>query len=163
MIEINQPTAIQMAAADLSYIERLILHALRQWVADEERWPEVVLEFNRSCGPRAATRICEALQSTFRTLGLHARRQIRLHPLVCCRVSPDELCLLNIVAAHQSQSAFHGQAMINWLVSRNASEALRSDTDLVARGLFEAGYMLDVRRAPRIHAPKLEQTTRSVH
>ncbi|MDE0780541.1 MAG: hypothetical protein OSB67_07270 [Alphaproteobacteria bacterium] len=163
MIEMNQPTATEIAAADLSYIERLILYALRQWVADEERWPDVVLEFNRSCGPRAATRICEALQSTFRTLGLHARRQIRLHPLICCRVSPDELCLLNILAAHQSQSAFHGQAMINWLVSRNAAGALRSDIDLVARGLFEAGYMLDVRRAPEIHTPRLEQTTSSVH
>jgi len=80
MSDMNSATVSHLDSGRLSYTERLILQALRQWVADQKRWPDVVLEFNRTCGPRAATRICDALESAFRTLGLHARRQIRLHP-----------------------------------------------------------------------------------
>ena len=151
------------AAATLTYIERLLVHALRQWVHDQSRWPEVVLEFNRTCGPRASTRLCEALDSAFRTLGLHARRNIRLHPVLCCHVSQDELCLLNIIAAHQAHSSRHAEGMMNWLVSRDAAPVLKSDIDVIARALCEADYILDIRRSPARPSPSPSQHLRAIH
>ena len=163
MINANIVPEPHLKSTTLSYIERLILHALRQWVTDQKRWPGIVLEFNRACGPRAATQICDALQTTFRTLGLHARRHIRLHPPTSCRISQDELCLLNIHATHQSQSTLHCQALINWMVPRGATALLLSDIDQVARSLFDAGYVLDVRRTSVNIAAPLEQQIQSVH
>lgn len=163
MIEINRTTPQTVSATELSYVERLLLHALRQWVSDRARWPEVVLEFNRTCGPRAATRMCEALDAAFRTLGLHARRHIRLHPVLCCSVSQDELCLLNIIAAHQSQSVLHAQAMTEWLVSPQAVRALGDEIDVVARSLCDVGYTLDIRQQSSLHTRATTQTIHAVH
>lgn len=145
MIDLNWATQHDAERGHLIYIERLVLHALRQWVRDQSRWPEIVLEFNRICGPRAATRLCESLDSAFRTLGLHARRRIRLLPVGCARVSADEVCVLNIIAAHQARAARHADAMIGWLVVKGAAISLKSDIDVIARILFEAGYVLDIR------------------
>ena len=163
MSDMNSAAAFRLKSDDLSYIERLVLHALRQWVTDQKRWPDVVLEFNRACGPRAATRICDALESAFRTLGLHSRREIRLHPLICCHVSQDELCVLNIVATYQSQSSVHCQALINWIIPGHAVSVLKSDIDQVARGLFSAGYALEVRCMPTNRAAPVEQRIQNVH
>jgi len=113
MIDLNWATPQDAEQGHLSYIEHLLLYALRQWARDQSRWPEIVLEFNRICGPRAATRLCESLDSAFRTLGLHARRTIRLHPIGCCQISPVETCMLNIIAAHQSRAARHADAMMS--------------------------------------------------
>lgn len=150
-------------AATIACIERLLLHALRQWVHDRRRWPEVVLEFNRTCGPCASTRLCEALDSAFRTLGLHARRNIRLHPVLCCHVSQDELCLLNIVAAYQAHSWRHAEGMMRWLVSHDAVPILKSDIDKIARGLCEAGYVLDIRRPAARPATPSSRHLHAVH
>jgi hypothetical protein len=163
MSDMNSATVSHLDSGHLSYTERLILHALRQWVADQKRWPDVILEFNRTCGPRAATRICDALESAFRTLGLHARRQIRVHPPICCRVSQDELCVLNIVATYQSQSRLHCRALINWMVPGHAVSNLISDIDQVARGLFDAGYILETRRNSAYAGARLEHSLKSVH
>lgn len=163
MIEMNWSTPQSLSADELSYVERLLLHALRQWVSDKERWPEVVLEFNRTCGPRAATRMCESLEAAFRTLGLHARRHVRLHPLLCCSVSQDELCILNVIAAHQSPSALHAKALINWLVSPQAAPALEAEIDIVARSLCDAGYTLDIRQQPPRHSHVPTQAIHAVH
>lgn len=163
MSEMNWPTPQPATTCELSYIERLLLHALRQWVSDQAHWPEVVLEFNRSCGPRAATQMCEALDATFRTLGLHARRPIRLHPLLCSSVTQDELCLLNIIAAHQSRAPRHARAMIDWLVTPQAAPDLGSQTDILARSLCEAGYVLDVRCEPREQPRPQAHAIHAVH
>ena len=163
MSDMNSATVSHLDSGRLSYTERLILQALRQWVADQKRWPDVILEFNRICGPRAATRICDALESAFRTLGLHARRQIRVHPPICCRVSQDELCVLNIVATYHSQSRLHCRALINWMVPGHAVSNLISDIDQVARGLFDAGYILETRRNSAYAGARLEHSLKSVH
>lgn len=146
MIEMNWSTPPHITHRELTYIERLLVHAQRQWVADRSCWSNVVLEFNRACGPRRATRICEALESAFRTLGQNARRQIRLHPVVCCRISHDETCLLNLLAAYQSRETAHAEALIAWLVSRQAAASLTADIDIVTRELCEANYLLEVRQ-----------------
>jgi hypothetical protein len=163
MNKMNQPTPESISAGDLSYVERLLLHALRQWVSDRTRWPEVVLEFNRTCGPRAATRMCESLEAAFRTLGLHARRHVRLHPLLCCSVSQDELCVLNVIAAHESQSALHAKSLINWLVSPQAASALETEIDILPRSLYDAGYILNIRQQPTRHSDVAVQAIHAVH
>ena len=163
MNKMNRPTPESSSAGDLSYVERLLLHALRQWVSDRTRWPEVVLEFNRTCGPRASTRICESLEAAFRTLGLHARRHLRLHPLLCCSISQDELCILNVIATHQSQSVLHAKSLINWLVSPQAASALETEIDILARSLYEAGYILNIRQQPTRHLNASVQAIQAVH
>lgn len=163
MTEINWSTAQHMPHSELTYIERLIIHAQRQWVADRSRWPEVVLEFNRACGPRRATRICQALDSAFQTLGLYARRQIRLHRPVCCRISHDEICLLNMLAAHQSRAVLHARCLIEWLVPPQAAERLSSDIDVITRELCEADYSLEVRGPSTEFAFEQAQPMHAVH
>lgn len=145
MIETIANAPVHPSIRDLSHVERLLVHALRLWVADRRRWPEVVLEFNRVCRPRVATVVCESLESLFHTLGLHARRRVRLHRPVCCRVSPDELCLLNLIAARQSHDETHADALANWLVPRSTAAALVSDIDRIAGELTAVGCALRVR------------------
>ena len=111
-------------------------------------WSEIVLEFNRACGPRTATRLCEALDSLFRDVGIEARRQLRLYPPVCCHVSPDELCILNLLAAHQAGEARHADALLLWLVPNKAARRIRESTREIARMLFETGYVLDYQAQP---------------
>lgn len=160
MIEMSWSTPQPESAYQLSYAERLLVHALRQWVADRARWSDVVLEFNRGCGPHAATRICDALESAFDTLGRHARRRVRLHRPVCCRISHDEVCLLNLIAARQSGAQSHADALMSWLVEGAYASQLARDLDVVAGALLEAGYTLEVRLhtgnvEPPANAPRL--------
>lgn len=163
MIEMTWSTPQHVTHSELTYIERLLVHAQRQWVADRSRWPEVVLEFNRACGPRRATRICEALESVFRTLGQHARRQIRLYPVICCRISHDEICLLNLLSTHQARETTHADALTDWLVSRPAVAALRADIDTVTRELCEANYQLEIRQPATRPQAAISQTVSVVH
>lgn len=147
MIHTTPSSPPHLRHADLTYIERLLVHAQRQWVADQTSWARMVLEFSRACGPRRATCICEALDATFETLGRHARRQIRLHPVLCSRISPDEICLLNLLAAHQSRHTTHVRALIDWLVPAHAAAALQAHIDVVTRALAQSDYLLVVRHA----------------
>jgi len=139
----HQPTA-----HDLNYMERLVLHALRQWVRNRAGWSEIVLEFNRACGPRTATRLCEALDDLFRGVGIEARRHLRLYPPVCCRVSQDELCILNLIAARQAGAGQHADALLLWLVPESAAVRICESTRMIARELFESGYVLEYRTQP---------------
>jgi len=135
----------QPTAHDLNYMERLVLHALRQWVQNRDLWSEVVLEFNRACGPRTATRLCDGLDQLFRDLGIQARRHLRLYPPVCCRISQDELCILNLLAAHQAGEVRHAQALLQWLVPNTAVRPIGLVSKSIARELFETGYTLEYR------------------
>lgn len=142
------PRSIRPSAHDLNYMERLLLHALRQWVQDRARWNEVVLEFNRACGPRNATRLCEALDRLFRDLGAAARRHLRLYPPVCCHVSQDELCMLNLFATHQAGASLHADALLLLLVRESAAPRIRDSARTIALVLFETGYFLKPRTGP---------------
>jgi hypothetical protein len=133
------------SAHDLNYMERLVLHALRQWVQNRAQWSEVVLEFNRACGPRTATRLCDALDELFRDLGIRARRHLRLYPPVCCHISQDEICVLNLLAAYQAGEVLHAQAMLQWLVPNTAVRKIGLCAKSIARELFETGYILNYR------------------
>ena len=137
-------------AGDLAYMERLLLHSLRQWVQNRARWSEIVLEFNRACGPRTATRLCEALDELFRDVGVETRRHLRLYPPVCCHVSQDELCLLTLLAAHQAGEVLHAEALLRWLVPETAARRIGQRAMLIAGILFEAGYILRYRTPPAI-------------
>lgn len=137
--------AAQPQSHELNYSERLVLHALRQWVQHRARWSEVVLEFNRTCGPSTATQICESLDRLFRELGTTARRNLRLHQPVCCYVSPDELCLLNLIAAYQAGAVCHADGLLRWLVPNWEVQRIGDHCRQIARTLFDAGYILDHR------------------
>jgi hypothetical protein len=136
----NQATPFLHAADDLNYIERLFVHAIRQWAADRKRWPQVVLEFNRACGPRRASRICDDLARLFAAIGTGARRTIRLHPPVCCHVGHDEIAVLNLLAAHQRGAHAHAEALRVWLLCPCERAGVFTLCDDIARGVFEAGY-----------------------
>ena len=144
-MQLPTDTAMTLTAHDLNYMERLLLHALRQWVQNRDCWSEIVLEFNRACGPRTATRICEALDRLFRDVGSAARRHLRLYPPVCCQVSQDELCILNLFAAHQAGAGSHADALLLWLVPTAAASRIRETARAIARELFETGYILEYR------------------
>lgn len=148
---------------DLAYIERLLLHALRQWVTSRERWPDIVLEFNRTCGPRPASRLCETLESLFHTLGLHARHRVRHYPTACCHVSHDELCLLNLLAAQQNGATLHTEALLRWMVSRVGIRQVRTQTRTIAECLFEAGYTLERRWSGMETRPESPRARRAMH
>lgn len=139
------------SARDLNYMERLVLHALRQWVQNRAQWSEVVLEFNRACGPCTATRMCDALDELFRDLGIHARRHLRLYPPVCCHISRDEICILNLLAAYQAGEVLHAQAMLQWLVPITAIRKIGLCSRSIARELFETGYILKYRNHGDCH------------
>jgi len=142
---IAQPETRQPTTHDLNYTERLVLHALRQWVQNRALWSEVVLEFNRACGPRAATRLCDALDELFCDLGINARRHLRLYPPLCCQISQDELCVLNLIAAQQAGASRHAAAILDWLVPEAAARRIGQCTREIARELFETGYTLNHR------------------
>ncbi|MBS29253.1 MAG: hypothetical protein CL566_10095 [Alphaproteobacteria bacterium] len=163
MTNSNPITACAATSQELSYIERLLLHALRVWVARRDRWPEIVLEFNRACGPLPATRICETLQDLFHVLGIHARHRIRLCPMVCCHVSHDELCLLNLVAAQQDGAVVHADALTRWLVGNGAIDCVDAHTRTVAQHLYETGYTLERRYLDTVALPEQTPVRQLVH
>ena len=152
-----KPLSLGPTAHDLNYMERLVLHALRQWVHNRARWSEIILEFNRVCGPRTATRLSEALDELFRDIGIGARRHLRLYPPVCCQVSQDELCILNLIAAHQAGAGLHADALLRWLVPETATGRIRQCAKQIAWILYETGYTLTIRThavgGPRTDSP----------
>ncbi|HCP00609.1 MAG TPA: hypothetical protein DIT35_03870, partial [Rhodospirillaceae bacterium] len=79
-------------------------------------------------------------------LGVEARRHLRLYPPVCCHVSKDELCVLNLIAAHQAGASRHADALLHWLVPCTAAPRIRLCARQIARDLFETGYTLEHRR-----------------
>jgi hypothetical protein len=147
------PLSHHPTSHDLNYMERLVLHALRQWVHNRARWSEIILEFNRACGPQIATRLCEALNELFHDIGIEARRHLRLYLPVCCQVSQDELCILNLIAAHQADAGPHAKALLRWLVPESAVGRIEQSTMLIAQTLYETGYALEHRTHPTGNQP----------
>lgn len=146
MVEIDWGQPSPDAAHELTYAERLVVLALRMWAHDRRRWTDVILEFNRVCGPQPASRICQALDDTFRLLGRQARRRVRLHVPVCCRVSPDEVCLLNLLAAVQHAERDHAAAAARWLLPEDHATEIIEPLAVAAQELFACGYELPLRR-----------------
>lgn len=146
MVEIDRGDPQPEDAQTLSYAERLIVHALRMWARDRRRWIDVILEFNRVCGPQPASRICQGLDEAFREIGMHARRRIRLHMPTCCHVSPDELCVLNLMAAIQHGEEPHVRAAACWLLPPKCTPGVSEHLAVAAEGLFACGYELPLRR-----------------
>lgn len=164
MVEIDWGIPLPESAQELTYAERMIVHALRMWAHDRRRWIDVILEFNRVCGPQPASRICQSLDGAFHELGTRARRRIRLHLPMCCHVSPDELCVLNLVAAIQHGEPLHAQAVARWLLPAGTAPGVTAHLAIAAEGLFACGYELPLRRpAPAREAEDAPRPVRVVH
>lgn len=146
MVEIDWGQPSPDTAHNLTYAERLVVLALRMWAHDRRRWTDVILEFNRVCGPQPASRICQGLDDAFRQLGRQARRRVRLHLPVCCRVSPDEVCLLNLLAAVQHAEHDHAAAAARWLLPEHLAGEVLEPLAVAAQELFACGYELPLRR-----------------
>jgi hypothetical protein len=145
MIDMHWATPHLHAAHELTYFERLVVHAVRQWANDRSRWCEVVLELNRAWGPRRATLLSKTLADLFHEIGIAARRTIRLFPPVCCHVGYDELALLNLLAAQQRGASIHAEALLAWLVDPRGRTRIRGLSEEAARTIFDAGYEFPLR------------------
>lgn len=131
----------------LSYIERMLVRTMRLWAFDRRRWIEAIVEFNRICGPRHATLVCEALHDMFYILGTGARRTVRLYPSACAHSSHDERCMLTILAAIQNEEEARGAAVAQWLLRQPAAEEVMVPAQIAGATLLEKGYRLPLRAA----------------
>jgi hypothetical protein len=92
----------RLTVADLTFPEQMVLWAVRHWRAGGGDWRKVEREFQRACGPAAARIALDALDRMLGAIEQGACHGLDCHALCCGGVSPDEQCVLALLAAGQA-------------------------------------------------------------
>ena len=111
-VEPRHPTTL----GELDLAERLVVWSFRRWVSGTENWSLVDHEFRRQFGEGAAHGALRSFAMFVEALRCHARRVIRYHQPGCPCLGCDEVCVLTLVTAAQSEDRNLAQATGRWLV-----------------------------------------------
>lgn len=135
---------------ELSHAEAFVLRCLRRWIVglqqqDSRHWSVVWNDFAGAFGPDDARLLLTALTALVRGLCGHARRSIVHHRPCCSGVSPDEACLLALIADCQRGDDFAAATRSAWLVVSDGTADVIGAADDMAAILAAHGYRLEAR------------------
>ncbi len=140
------PLADRMVA-DLALPEQIVIWSLRRYAAGHGRAEDLAPMFRRIFGLALVEEALTAFASIMATLAQHARRPLLLGRLGAARLAPDEVCLLRLLAAQQSNDLDTAMATTRWLVAVNAGETLLDAAERFARSLIVAEQVLPQERS----------------
>lgn len=145
---------------DLSFAEQLVLWAVRHRAARRNA-ESVRRELDLATGQGTAA--LGALDAILLILGSEGRRTFMLHRLCCAGISRDELSLLTLVAAIQSDDRGYAEGLLLWLLPRAAARLASAHASRLASLLAEGGHRLPCRRAARMPELATEPMRATLH
>ena len=155
--------------ADLAESERLILGALRYWLAGltDNSGTALSLAWNdlaRALGAERARAAMSGLIGLVRAMG-HLRRPLRHHRPCCACLSGDEMAILSVVSACQSNDWTRARGLAEWLILPEGTGGLLEQGMRLASVFKEGGLVLPARiqvSRPR-SARTLEAAAATIH
>ena len=141
----TKPTTPGLSVWELTYAENLLVWAIRHWVDGRQCWQIVEREFRDSCGVSGGTTVLAALGQFLVGVAVHGRRTIRIGYRGYPGVSPDEMSLLQLIAAAQADEAHRIAARLPWLFAMPERCEARDLLAGIAQPLKTCGLMLPLR------------------
>lgn len=139
------PMELGLTVWDLSYAEHLLVWAIRHWVDGRQCWAVVEREFRDACGSPADSTVLTALGQFLVRIAVHGRRQIRIGYRGYPGVSPDEMVLLQLVAAAQADEPYRIACRLPWLFAMPEHREARELLTQIARPLAACGLTVPLR------------------
>ena len=122
--------------------ERLVLVTLRARLADRHSAACVQTLYRIACGLAWMERVVAAFEAMVGALQVGGRRPFLAPDLSADRVSPDERCLLALLAAHQLGARAHQEAGVLWLARPQFHPSTQRCAAVFAHTLARAGCAL---------------------
>jgi hypothetical protein len=150
---------------DLCRAEHLLVWALRAIGVGRGDCPLLAQTFHRSLGPKGP----EALGAYFvlvKSIAMASRRRLAVHVPGCASLGADELAVLGIVAAAQSEADAEDPGLLRlrlrFLVAGEPNPVLARAARIVARALQRGGFSLP-QRAEAPPSPDSPPELRVIH
>jgi hypothetical protein len=154
------PEVADATLAQLALGEQLVVWAFRKRLEGESRATTVQRGFELAGSGPARHDALAAFEALFALIAGHCRRDLWFHRCGCCRISPDEMAILGLIAAQQAgdmaSALCSGQSLVAAPV---VGEALRLAGRL-GRTLAELGLALPLRCS---YAPRSPDTGATRH
>ena len=141
----TKPTTPGLSVWELTYAEHVLVWAIRHWVDGRRCWQIVEREFRDSCGTSGGSTVLAALCQFLVCVAVHGRRTIRVGYRGFPGVSPDEMSLLQLIAAAQADEAHRIAARLPWLFAMPERCEARDLLAGIAQPLKTCGLMLPLR------------------
>jgi len=135
---------------DLLQGEHMLLWAFRATAFGAGDCRLVRRQFEEACGPLGLEALT-ALRVFVRELGLGGRRKVTLAAPGSRRLTRDELCILSVFAAAQSEEYARMEAHLAWLLADRPRAPFPAAACLVAQALAMNDLIL--RLPPALNAP----------
>ena len=142
-----ETTAPPNTMSALSDAQAFVLRGFRHWVVglqrqDSRHWSMVWNDYASAFGAEDARTALGALTSLVRALCGHARRAIVHHQPCCGGLSPDEVCLISLIADCQRDDDLAAERRAAWLVTREGAAELVAAAANLAQVLEAHGFRL---------------------
>ena len=137
----HAPRYFTCPAATFDAAERLVIETARAWFVHKA--PSYLFESRlvKALGADRADPIQAPFHAVMTSLFLHARRQLRIHPPGCPRISADERAVLGLFAAAAIADGPGLAARLTWLMPPKGHGVVAVSTERVTRILVRAGYV----------------------
>ena len=141
--------------SQLTTTERLLIRTYRCWIAgmrlnNDYYWDQAWSAMSEHIGLESTRSVLSGLQSIIMGIGTSARRPIRLHPPCCGSVCPDELALIKLVGACQSNDQRLSRLVAEWMVTRHGIANLLEGATVIAAELTQREIYFPNRTCGRI-------------
>jgi hypothetical protein len=128
--------------AQLPGSERLVVITLRAHLDDRHSAACVETLYRIACGLSWMERAVASFEAMVGALQAGSRRPFLAPDLSADRVSPDERCLLRLLAAHQLGARAHMEAGVAWLVRPEFHQTMQRCAAVFAHTLARSGCAL---------------------
>lgn len=122
--------------------ERLVLITLRTRFDGRRGAASLETMYRIACGLARVERAVASFESMVCALLAGSRRPFRVKDLADASVSPDEHCLVALLAVHQCNERVQAEARARWLVRPKFLDPLQSSTNAFAHTLARSGCKL---------------------
>ncbi len=138
---------------ELDTAEQFIVRSFRRWVQglrqnDGGHWSLVWNEFIRHLGEPDGKAALSGFARLVRALQCHARRSITHHQPCCPSLCPDEICIINMIAACQGRRLSHAHALAEWMVFPDGIGDLIEAAAQVSHFMQRHGFAFPDRSSP---------------
>ena len=147
-IALFTPDDDQQHSEHLGHVEGLLLLAMRRWVAGRVGWEITENDFRRTFGATDGPVALLTIAQLLIRVCLYGRRPLRFGIIGLPWVSADEMVLLQLVAAAQSEDDLELALRLDWVFPDGACDDAAALLRRLAPILTVHGHALPLRRRP---------------